>query len=56
MPECLKMLDQQSLGPFDRHRHPLTEPSQLSLQIGEPGDVVRHPQLGQPLADVIDHA
>jgi hypothetical protein len=54
--EPLKVLDQQPLGSFDGNGHGLAEPAQLSVQCCQPDDVVGNPQLGQPLAGVVDYA
>jgi hypothetical protein len=59
----LKVFDQQSLRPLHRDTPTLqqrgqeaTDSGKLASSVGEPGDVVAHPQLGQPRASVVDDA
>ena len=54
MPDCLQMLNEQTLGPFHRDRQPVTEAVQLTVELGQAGDIVRDTQLQQPFTVPID--
>jgi hypothetical protein len=56
VPAGLQVLNQQAFGAFDRHRQPRPELAQLTVELGQPGDVMAKAGLASPRAGGVDHA
>ena len=56
MPTVLQVFDQQSLGALDGDRQQLAVACELSVKIGQAGDVMGDSQLGLTLAGGVENA
>jgi hypothetical protein len=52
----LQVLDQQSLGPFDRHRQPLAMWGELGVELDQAGNIMGPPEVRLALAGAVDDA